>query len=180
MKFDTELFIVRTAHGRATVVEARRQLRSRSWVPSAVEQRVAYLLCHGSSPMENLDPYPLPAALWDRLCKVTAWSSRLRLAVLAGGWTEPGEETIDLVPDQVRLIDVLTAILQITTMIEPWEEEFRAHYQQAGGPTGFQTDHPGAFAAIEDAEEVLFEPSHIMDLLDEIWTGLLRRESACW
>ncbi|MFF2555199.1 hypothetical protein ACFVUS_29640 [Nocardia sp. NPDC058058] len=141
---------------------------------------MAYLLSQGAGPGENLEPYPPTSATWDRIRKVTAWSALLRLAILAGGWPEPGETVTDLVSGQVRLSDVLSAILQITAMIEPCEEEFRTHYQRPGGPAAFCADHPDAFAAIEDAEEILCDPSHILDLLDEIWTGLLRPESACW
>lgn len=78
------------------------------------------------------------------------------------------------------LAEVLTAILRIAMMIEPCEQEILAHYGQGVRAAEFVAEHPEAFAAIDDAEEILCEPSHILDLLDEIWTGRLRTEPPYW
>ncbi|MFF2085026.1 hypothetical protein ACFVVM_14725 [Nocardia sp. NPDC058176] len=177
---DLTAFNARVMHARAIVVEARRQLRRGSWIPADFERHVAYLLCNGSYPMVNLEPYPLPSSIWDRAHRVSAWSSRLRLSILAGGWTEPDLDTDAVIPAQMRLADILTAMWQIGVLVEPWAEELRCHYPRFDGAAEFIDAHPDVYAAIETAEEVFDEPAHLRDLLDEIWTGRVRSEFPSW
>ncbi|MFC6010118.1 hypothetical protein [Nocardia lasii] len=162
MTFDEVLFWSRVLHGRGVLAQARRRLRTGRWVPSDLERRLAALLWQGVPPQANLEPHTLP----DRARQVTAWSARLRLALLAGGWPEPGEEGVDKTVEELRLPEVLTAMLGIAMMIEPWEAELALHYR--ADPGRFRTDRPEVFGAIDYAEEVLCEYSHIMELLDEI------------